>query len=206
MKNIISDILSNWIKTKYIQHIANRLVEIPKNYLMLVIIKAIGWLRNFITLLPISILVACQSYPVVQETVKKDANIIRQQPFYTYPYTASANLRNKFDAVSYKSLRLDYENGCVYLFDGNQHFVPLFPQEYTFWNENKHALDYYDNTFRPGYIIESVAYELTPQQRAIFEKEFVVSKPPRACTDYPMLYIIGTPPGVISPEMKQILK
>ena len=151
-------------------------------------------------------MVACQPYPVVQETVKINTSIIRKQPFYTYPYAVSSNLRNQFDTINYKSLRLDYDNGCVYLFDGNQRFTPLLPQEYAFWNEEKGVLDYYDNAFHPGYIIESTAYELTAQQRALFEKELVVNKPPRKCTNYPMLYIIGTPPGVISPEMRQILK
>ena len=163
-------------------------------------------MKILLTLLSISVLVACQSYPVVKETVEKDTSIVKQQPFYTYPYAASANLRNKFDPMNYKSLRLDYENGCVYLFDGNQRFAPLLPQEYAFWNEKEGVLDYYDNTFSPGYIIESVAYEITPPQRAIFEKEFVVSKPPIECTNYPMLYIIGTPPGVISPETRQLIK
>ncbi len=165
-------------------------------------------MKTLLTLLLISVLVACQSYPVVKENREKETSIIRQQPFYTYPYpyAASANLRNKFDPMNYKSLRLDYENGCVYLFDGNQRFAPLLPQEYAFWNEKEGVLDYYDNTFSPGYIIESVAYQITPQQRVIFEKEFVVSKPPIECTNYPMLYIIGTPPGVISPETRQLIK
>ena len=163
-------------------------------------------MKILLTLLSISVLVACQSYPVVKETREKDTPIIRQQPFYTYPCAASADLRNKFDIMNYKSLRLDYENGCVYLFDGKQRFVPLLPQEYAFWNEKKGALNYYDNTFRPGYIIESVAYQITPKQRVIFEKEFVVSKPPIECTNYPILYIIGTPPGVISPETRQLIK
>lgn len=89
-------------------------------------------MKTLLTLLSISVLVACQSYPV-----EKDTSIVRQQPFYAYPYAASANLCNKFDTMNYKSLRLDYENSCVYLFDGKQRFVPLLPQEYAFWNEKK---------------------------------------------------------------------
>lgn len=179
--------------------------KLLKNQEVLANLQTIDWLKPLFTFLIIITLSACQPYSLVKTTMPKNTSFMKQQPFYTYPYKASANLRNRFNPTDYKSLRLDYENGCVYLFDGKQRFIPLLPQEYAFWNEEKGVLNYYNNTFVPGYIIESAVYQLTPQQLKTFEKDYIIGKPTNKCENYPVLYVVGTPPGVISPEQREQL-
>lgn len=146
----------------------------------------------------IAILTGCQVTSLDKETVKNDSLTsmpAEEQFFHTY----HANVVDEYSMAQNaepKSLRIDYDNGCVYFYDGKHRTIPLLLEGSASWDETTRTLTYFNSHYEVGKIIESYGYEIPVKDRPYFEKNVFASTASKKCDILPVTYLIGTPAGV----------
>lgn len=113
--------------------------------------------------------------------------------FYTYSFKF-ADL-DKVDVLISSKVRLEYEDGCIYLFDGRQRNLPLLPHGQASWDEKHKTLMYFKVIYEIGDIIEGTGTQLLPWEIEQATKEGFITTPSNKCKAEGIYKIYNLPYG-----------
>lgn len=147
---------------------------------------------NIILLALALALTSCQSMSSPTSMLKKDVETQEesksllhnygssgQEIFYSYSFKF-ADL-DKVDVLISSKVRLEYEDGCIYLFDGRQRNLPLLPHGQASWDEDHKTLMYFKVIYEIGDIIEGTGTQLLPWEIEQAKKEGFITTPSNKC-------------------------
>lgn len=108
--------------------------------------------------------------------------------FYTYPFEYSD--LGEVGLLSGISRILTVEDGCLYLLDGNEKTLPIFPAGTT-WDKDNQTLKYFNKIYQVGDTIHAGGFSLNLQQEK--ESKKYLTKATIGCEVSKMTWVQGLP-------------